>query len=474
MISFDSRDIRIAELEAALKAALEENAQLKALIALLEERLNLNSSNSSKPPSSDTPSHQANKKGKKKRRGHRPCGRKRGAQEGHEKQQRELETEVNDVIPCSPPSHCTCGGAITVNPEQTPYREQQYEIPRMKPLVTEYQRFTGTCQACGKIHIGELPAHITPGLLKPRAMAIISLLSGTYHVSKRNIQHLMEQLFGLKLCVGMISKTESRVSDALKKPVEEAQGYVTEQSVVHADETSHKQAGKLGWMWVAATHLVAVFIIRFSRGASVAKELLTTEFKGILVSDRWSAYNFLPSARRQLCWAHLIRDFTKISERPDDAGKIGHWLLDYAQQMFHLWYSFQKHIITRGEFQLLVRPVCRHILFWLQQGQTCACKKTLHTCTNMLKFQGALFTFVYHEGVDPTNNFAERSLRSYVIWRKISFGTQGETGNHFVERMMTTTLSCNLQQRNVFDFLIDAVTSHYANNKTPSLLPMAA
>jgi len=419
-----------------------DNAALREQAAFLEEKIRTNSSNSSKPPSSD-PLSSDKKKCRKKGK------RRQGGQPGHEGKTRELlpKEQVDESVDCTPDEHCECGGDIQLDRDH-PERHQVLELPEMAVLVWEYLVYSGACLTCGKIHRGELPEGVSRGILGPRAMAAVAVLSGKYHLSKRSIEELMSDLFGLDVCLGTISNTEARVSEALADAVEEAQEFVKEQGVVYADETGHKVAGKKAWMWVAVTSLVSVFLIRCSRGQQVAKELLGEAFGGVLVSDRWNAYNWVGTLQRQLCWAHLVRDITKISEREGRAGEIGNKLLKYAQKMFHLWHLFVGGKLTRPELQLKMAPIRRAVESLLAEGLSCGHANTARTCKRILNLKEALWTFVDVPGVEPTNNVAERTIRPYVLWRKASFGTQSERGNLFVERMMTVSATCRQQGLN--------------------------
>jgi transposase len=305
-------------------------------------------------------------------------------------------------------------------------------------------------------------------------MALVGVLSGKYHLSRRSIRELLSDLFGTGVCLGTVSNTEARVSEALAAPVEEAREFVKQQPVVNADETGHKMAGKRAWMWVAVTLWVTVFMIRFSRGAEAAKELLGEAFRGFVVSDRWGGYNWVDATRRQLCWAHLIRDLIKIAERGGKSADIGNRILEYAREMFHMWHQLRTGTLSRLEFQAAMKPIREGVEEILSAGATCGHSKTQKTCENLLKVKVALWTFVDFEGIEPTNNAAERSIRSYVLWRKNSFGTQAERGNLFVERMMTVSATCRQQDRNVLDYVSQAVEANLLGLPAPSLLPQPA
>jgi len=455
--------VLIAELKA-------ENALLKARLEKLEEKLRTSSLNSSKPPSSDPPSVE---------KPDRPDGkqgkRKRGAQEGHEAANRTLvpADQVDAVVDCRPEGGCDCGGQVLAD-DVLPERRQVLDIPKVKPHATDYLIYSGVCSQCGKRHRGRLPVGVPQGMVGTRAMALVGVLSGKYHLSKRSITEMLLDLFGLDLCLGTVSNTEARVSDALAAPVEEAKEFVQRQSVIHGDETGHKVAGKRAWMWVACTAWVTVFMIRFSRSAEAAKELLGEAFCGFLVSDRWSGYNWIDAARRQLCWAHLIRDLTKIAERNGPSREIGDGVLVYVHRMFHLWHRVRDGTLSRPEFRLAMAPIREEVENLLRSGAACEHPQTGKTCKNLLKLRVALWTFVDVEGIEPTNNVAERALRSYVLWRKGSFGTQAQRGSLFVERMMTVSATCRQQERNILDYVSAVVEANLLGATAPSLLPQQA
>jgi transposase len=457
-----------AELRRENAELRRENAELRVRVAELEEKLRTSSSNSSKPPSSDPPwVDPMRKKPQAGKRRRRP-----GGQPGHEGATRELvpPEKVDKLVRCPPPSTCDCGGRVACDHE-APQRLQSIEFPDIRGLVTEFLLFSGVCLRCGRVHLGKLPPGVPPGILGPRAMAVVSVLSGKYHLSKRQVEELLQDLLGIDVSLGTVSKTEERVSDALEQPVQQAKAYVQEQAVVHADETGHKVAGKKAWVWTAVTSLVSVFLIRASRGAESAKELLGAAFAGILVSDRWSAYTWVDAARRQLCWAHLIRDFTKISERGGRSEAIANSVLEYVKEMFTLWHMYHEGKRGRAWLQRKMRSIREEVELLLAQGEVCGHSKTEETCKRILKLKAALWTFVDVPGVEPTNNIAERTIRPYVLWRKASFGTQSERGNLFVERMLTVSATCRQQNRNVLEYVTEAVRAFYHGETIPSLLP---
>ena len=345
------------------------------------------------------------------------------------------------------------------------------ELLEIHTMVREFLLHSGKCQRCGRAHIADLPPGAPGGILGPRAMAVVAVITGKYHLSKRQAAELLKDLLGLEVSVGTISNTEDRVSAAVERSVEEAKTYVQEQAIVHADETGHKVAGKKAWVWTAVTELVAVFLVRTTRGAVAAKELLGAAFKGILVSDRWGGYGWVPVRRRQLCWAHLLRDLKKIAERGGRSEEIGNAILEYVYKMFSLWHLHRQGKRSRRWLQRKMKPIRAGIEGLLAEGQVCGHLKTQRTCARILKKKVALWTFVQVPGVEPTNNLAERMVRPYVLWRKSSFGTQSARGNTFVERILTVSSTCRLQNRNVLEYVTAAVEADLEQRPAPSLLP---
>lgn len=445
----------------------EQSKQIEAQakqIKALEERLNTNSRNSSKPPSTDP------RFGKKKT----GSGKKAGGQPGHVGHGRPLfsEAQVDQTHLLYPERQCACGGKVRTT--RLHHRHQTIEIPQIKPQITEYRLFAGACQVCGKHHEAVLPADVSGKLVGLRLLALIGTLTGGYRLSKRLVQGLLQDLFGIDLSVGLISQSEERISAALEAIVQEAHAHIQQAAVVHSDETGHKEKGKKQWMWVAIAGMVSVFMARACRSAEMAKALLGSAFAGILVSDRYSAYSWVDAARRQWCWAHLLRDFTKISERSGVAGQVGEQLLALAKRMFRYWHRVRDGTLSREQFERYMAHLQVKVETALQRGVLHGDAKTANTCKGILKFKTALWTFVYTLGVEPTNNLAERTIRSYVIWRKTSFGTQSRRGSVYMERMMTTVGSCKLQGRNILEFLTQAIRAHVGNGNKPSLLPARA
>ena len=442
---------------------------LESEVAVLRERVNRNSGNSSQPPSSDGPEVP------RKPRRRAKSGRKRGGQPGHKGTRRKLVPveQVKESHNIKPEACRRCGHTMA-GEDPEPYRHQVTEIPPVVAEVTEYRLHTLTCPECGDKTPAELPAGVPQGAFGPRLQAMVSLLSGRYHLSKRDTMGITTDFFQVDVGLGSVPTLEHRTSEAIHEPVEEVREYVKTQSVVHMDETGWREANHKAWLWVAATTLVTVFLIRPTRSGQVAREMLGEAFTGFVGSDRWSAYNWLLTRLRQLCWAHLLRDFQAFVDRGDESQCIGQAILAQADLMFEWWHKVRDRTMSRTTFQERMQAVEYQVGQLLRQGTTCNHSKTAGTCRDILKREKALWTFVHVEGVEPTNNLAERQVRPGVLWRKNSFGTQSEAGSRFVERIMTVVATLKQQQRNALDYLTEACDAANRGQSAPSLLPSAA
>jgi transposase len=455
------------EAQAYIRALEARVATLEGMMQALQEQLHQTSRNSSRSPSSDPPHSERPRRPRSTRR--------RGGQPGHPGHTRTLVPvdEVDEVVVIKP-AQCTHCQAPLSGDDPKPWRHQVIEIPPIKPVVTEYQWHQLVCAACGDVSRAPWPEGVPSGTYGPRVQATVALCTGSYRLSKRTTPQVMDEVFGVPMSVGTISPLEQATTEALAAPVEEARTYVQAQEVAHLDETSWRQGGKRAWLWVAVTTLVTVFVVRLSRGGHVARELLGEEFSGILVTDRYSAYNWYPVRWRQLCWAHLQRDFEAMRGRGGRSEEIGDALLAQAHQMFTWWHRVREGTLQRSTFRSYMSPIRREVERLLEAGSTCDVPKTEGTCRDILKRREALWTFVQVAGVEPTNNTAERSIRPGVLWRKGSFGTQSEEGSRFVESMMTVVSTLKQQQRNVLEYLTEACAAALRGAAAPSLLPVNA
>ncbi len=462
-----------------LEEALAENvvlrahvAKLEARIEELERRLNQSSQNSSRPPSSDPPHI-------KKPPPRKPSGRKPGGQPGHEGKSRTLLPleKVDDLRHRYPPRcrHCELPfpAQVTARIEVgEPIRHQVVEVPKAPARVTEDQLHALQCP-CGCVTRADLPEGVPSGAFGPRLGGIVAVLSGGYRLSKRAIQRLVADLFGVEISLGSISGCEAAMSQTLAPVVEEARAFVQEQAVVHADETGWREGRRRAWLWVAVTTFVTVFMIDRRRDMEAAKALLG-RFAGILVSDRWKAYDFVGLARRQLCWSHLRRDFQWISEHAGKAHHVGAALLAASNRMFHWWHRVRDGTMTRAQFRKAMAPLRRRVESLILDGTTCRQRKVAGMCWQLHRYSDALWTFVEIEGVEPTNNAGEQKIRPAVMYRKGSFGTHSAAGSRFVERMLTVVTTLRQQNRNVVDYITHASEAALLGLPPASLLPQAA
>jgi transposase len=447
----------------------EHNRKLEERIQELEALLNKNSSNCSKPPSSDPPWI---KRPPKKE----PTGRKPGGQPGHEGHCRQMvPAELVKDFKNHYPTQCgRCGRKLDPSTDREvgePLRHQVTEIPKVEPHVTEHRRHTLEC-TCGHCSTAALPSDVPRGGFAPRLLSTVAMMSGVYHLSKRAIEGLLLDMFGVQMGLGSITTCERAVSEAVAAPVEEARQYVRSSAAANADETGWKEKSKRAWLWVAATPLVAVFMVHARRSKEAALQLLGG-FAGILTTDRFKTYGLWPLEKRQACWAHLTRDFNFISEHRGLVGDIGLELVKLGRKIFKLWYRVRDGTMSREQFKRRVEPIKSRMKQLLADGTWCRLGKAPGMCLEILRVWPAMWTFVEVEGVEPTNNHAERILRRAVLWRKRSFGTQSEGGSRFVERLLTVSATLTLQGRNVLDYLTQATEASLSGNPVPSLLPVA-
>jgi transposase len=457
------------EAQAYIRALESRVAALEATVQQLREQVQQTSRTSSRPPSSDPPQAL----GKRPRR--EPTGRRPGGQPGHEGQARALVpvAEVDVVVPVKP-ERCHHCQHLLQGEDPQPQRHQVTEIPPVKPVVTEYQLHRLVCPSCGEETRAEVPAGVPTGGFGPRVQAITALCTGAYHLSKRTTQRALEDMFGVQMGLGTITTLEHATVQAVAEPVAEARAYVQQPPAAYLDETGWREGQQRAWLWTAVTEWVTVFVVRASRGGKVAQELLGERFWGWLVTDRWSAYTWYPPWRRQVCWAHLLRDIEAMIERGGRSREIGEAVQVQARQMFQWWHRVREGTLAHRTFASSMWPVRQEVERLLEAGQTCGVPKTEGTCRELLKLRQALWTFVRHDGVEPTNNAAERAIRPGVLWRKGSFGTQSAEGSRFVEAMMTVVATLKQQHRNVLAYVTAACEAALCGQPAPSLLPTPA
>jgi transposase len=457
-----------ARLRAALDVALQRIAALEAQLGDLRDRLDRNATNSSCPPSANPPD--APKPAVKK-----PTGRRPGGQPGHRGHFRHrLPPErVDQIIDHYPDTCARCHATLApqVGPDEPePTWHQLAELPRQAAVITEHRGRARTCTDCGHVTRAEIPAAVTAHVIGPRLAAVMSYLSGRHHVSRRGVREFVEAVFEVPVSLGTVTVLEQEVSSALARAHDEARAAVQAAPVKNTDETGWKQAGQRRWLWAAATATVAFFVIHARRSWAGLKALLGEAIRGVVCSDRWGAYGRLPLEQRQICWAHLRRDFQKCVDRGGAALAIGQAGLSATGRLFEVWWDFRQRRIDRAALQAALEPVARDLQAALGQGCGCADAKAAAFCENVLALYPALWLFAAVEGVEPTNNHAERVLRPGVLWRKNAFGSHSEGGCRFAERMLTVVQTLRLQQRPVLEYLHRAMVAHRSGYPAPPLL----
>jgi transposase len=447
---------------------VEANQRLEARVAELERRLNRSSRNSSLPPSQDPPSAPP-------RPGGRPSGRGRGGQLGHEGRHRRLlpAERVDEVVEHWPERCRSCahlfGESDRVDAAE-PSRHQVAELPPMAVRVTEYRLHRVCCPECAAKTRAGIPAGVSRSAFGPRLQAAVVTLAVRNRVSRRDTTELARELFGVELATGSVDTIVQRAGEALAAPHTRLEQQIKAASVVNIDETGWKTAGGRRTLWAALTSQTAVFRIAAGRHASEARMLLGERYAGIVCSDRWRGYDYLDPSRRQLCWAHLLRDFTAHSEGMAEQEKFGHGGLQIAHELFAAWDSYQQHG-DRDRLHAQTAPLQDKLRTLLEHAARKSPRTKYHRqfANNLLKRWPALSTFSHTPGVEPTNNHAERGLRGAVIYRKLSLGSQSERGERSTERLLSASITCRLRKQSLFPYLTQVITAHARGDPIPAL-----
>jgi transposase len=437
--------------------------ELSARVQELEAQLKLTSRNSSKPPSSDPPS--APSKPPRVQR-----GKSRGAQAGHADHQRLLlpPDEVAEMVVCHPRQCSECQTALTPDlPDALPpTRRQVVELPSIVAHVTEYQCRSVTCPHCQQLVIGVVPPDLPAGAFGPRLTALIGLLHGRYRHSARETVSFLEQVCGISVSVGSVVRSCARVSAALEAVDAAIQERVQADVQLWVDETSWREGRQRGWLWVAVSPQATCFRIDPSRGQHA---LIGTAYDRVVHSDRASVYHLLPNQQRQLCWAHIVRNLQGLVDAAHAESGWAQRMLDWSSELFAAWRAYRCTFYDQIALQQALVPVRLALQELLQIGARSGWDKLQATSQDLLQHWDALWTFSRIEGLEPTNNRAERALRPAVIWRKSCYGTQSTLGSRFVERLLSVRATCAQQDRNLFRFLTEAVQAAWAGQPAPSL-----
>jgi len=435
-------------------------------IAQLERRLSRSSRNSSQPPSADPP-------GTPRRRGKDSAGRRQGGQPGHEGKGRPLlPAWAVDQVVDHWPDRCDCGHAFAGDERVVvgdPVRHQVEELAPITVTVTEHRAQRVRCPGCGRRRRAKLPREIAASSFGPRLQAAIATLSVRNRISRRDVVELCEQLFGSRISTGTVDKMLARTADALAEPCDDLLERLRASRAVHMDETGWRTAGQRRALWGIFDGRHAYLHVAADRHEDHAKSLLA-DTKAIVTSDRWWAYSHLPLTRRQLCWAHLTRDFKAHAEGIAAEKDFGEHGLRLCERIFWAWEIYE-HTHDRRQLQLTIRQLQREFkpIIRRHAGKSPSYKYCRGMARNLLKAWPALWTFARHPGVEPTNNHAERGLRGAVIYRKLSLGSQSDQGEQRIERLLSASISCRLQHRSLFAYLAELLDNHARGDPLPQL-----
>jgi len=431
-------------------------------VAALEARLGQDSTNSSEPPSSDPPHV-------KRPPPRPPSGKRRGGQTGHARHPRELVApeRLTSVVECKPAACRGCGHDLRGD-DPVPTRHQVAELPEVRPDVVEYRLHRLTCPRCGATTRGSLPAGVPRGAFGPRLQATVALLTGAYRLSQRQVRAVLADLLGLAVSTGAVSKTERHASEAVAAPVEGVDRHVRTAPAAGVDETGWREDKRRAWLWAAVTAEATAFRVDRSRGAGALHAPVGDPVGPVVISDRFPTYARAPN--RQVCWAHLRRDFQSRIDRASGGEGVGSRLRRLSDLVFVWWKRHESGSVHRQALRSYaagLKPVVRSLLV---EGSACGCPWTAKVCRELLSAEAHLWTFAAAEGVPPHNNAAERALRHGVIWRKTSYGTDGEAGSRFVERLLTVVATCRQRGRDVLGYLTACLRARLDGTPAPSLL----
>jgi transposase len=480
------REKQIGEREKQIGEREKQIADAEKQIADLERQLKLrkrNSTNSSKPPSSDGLAGEQRRRGRKHK-----SKRKAGAQPGHAGHHRQLVplAEVSAIEVLLPKRCRHCGGNLPQKPGQVtmagePRRHQVTEVPPVKICITEYQFPHVVCGQCGKTTCAPLPKEIR-GNFGPQLTALIAYWTVVCRLPRRLVESMLADVLGIEISLGSTQKAWEEVSQAVAQPIQQLQEQLPQQVILNVDETGWRTNGDKRWIWALVAQQFVFYVVASTRGAEVLVSLLGAVFRGILCNDRWVVYLSYHSGRMQLCWAHLKRNILGIAEyaRSPSARQFCRDALAIVARLFRLWYRFRGDLRDRrGNPQPIDRrqlidksiPLQKKLFALAEAHLDDADREVRNLATALFIHFDRLFTFLEQEGVDPTNNIAERTLRTAVQWRKISFGNRSRNGEIATARLLSVAQTCKRQHRHVLGYLTDAVRCHRHQAPAPSLLP---
>ena len=441
----------------------------------LNQRVNQDSTNSSRAPSTDSPEARAKRQAEEKAAPSKRKPRKQGAQPGHKAVKLPLvELGANDTFTdCKPQTCVHCGESLADCIDPAPWRRQIYEVEIIR-RVTEYRKHRCICPKCGQSTEGALPPEATGSAYGPNLVLLTGMLTGLCQVSRRMARVFIENLTDIPISVGSLSNLERELTEACAPVVEEIEAAAQNASQGNADETGFGlRNGLAGWLWVLVTPFAVLFRVFEGRGSKYATQLLG-KFEGILTSDRWGGYNNYPQERRQLCWAHLIRDFRSMEESGPEGEAVGRALRKETRELFRMWHRFRKWkkrresqgaSVSMEGFAEQVEPLRCRVRALLEEGA----RRKVPKCKPILKVESLLWTFAKNANIEPTNNAAERAIRRAVLWKKRSFGVESARGARYVEAMLSLPATCRCNGISPASFLRDLLHSYRSKKPAPSI-----
>jgi len=464
------------ELRREVAERAKQIADAEKQIADLERQLALrkqNSTNSSKPPSSDGLAGEPRQRGRRKK-----SRRKAGGQPGHRGAHRPLAPaeRVDEARSVLPPQCQHCGHALPgqiehVQTTGTLHRHQVTELPPIQARIIEYQCPRVVCPVCGESTRAAVPGEVS-GHFGPQLTALIAYLTVVCRMPRRVVESLLTQVLGIEISLGSTQKCWEEASQAVAAPCQELERQLKDEPVLNVDETGWRTNGEKRFLWAFVAARYVVYTVAATRGSEVLVGLLGAVFRGILCSDRFSAYLKYHSGPAQFCWDHLKRTLLGILEftKTTAVERFCRDALAQHARLFRLWHKFRGGRIDRSQLLLRSIPIQKRIFALAQRHLDSRNRDVRNLATALFEHNGRLFTFLEHEGVEPTNNSAERALRTGVQWRKICFGNRSAHGEIATARLLTVAESCDLQGLNILAYLSAAIASHRRRQPVASLL----
>jgi len=452
---------KLIELDDEVERLKKENASLKQ-----------NSTNSSKPPSSDGPGvdRKQRQSNPNKVRG----VRKPGGQPGHKGHKRKLlppeeMTEIHDLHP----DRCRkCGGLLKDTAEVGDVaRYQTFELPKIEVIKKEYRRHAHRCR-CGCVTRAAIPENESQSIFGANVHALASYLATTHRVSRRGLCEIMSALLNLDISLGAVDDMLMRSSEAMKPVTEDLESRLASEDHLNIDETGWKKQKERRWLWAFVSSVFTVFRMSASRGSQVLESVLGKIFNGHITSDDFSAYNkYVDKKKWQLCWAHVIRKFNALLDGEEESVCFGNEMLKLASYLFSYWHFYKDGLIDQDYWIRVADEIREEMTERCETVSGVSQDKSLRKRADAtLKKMDNLFTFVRVEGIEPTNNRAERAIRPPVQLRKMCFGSASEKGERFIERAFTVKETCRLQGKNHLEYLSKLMQSFFNKQPYPALI----